>query len=138
MTTFPLLPGPQLGAATPQGLRAERYAFEVGGKYYPLQFFPLIYLEGYDDRQLAALSASVSCEVSFRLEAHTLPDGTILSGYDTFGTGNPFRVLGGVANEIVAWLEERQPTFLYWQAEGTRRQRLYDRMIRCFAARASG
>lgn len=67
MTTFPPPPEPQPGASTPQDLRTERYAFEVGEKHYTLQFFPLTYVEGYDDRQLAALYANVPYEVSFRL-----------------------------------------------------------------------
>ena len=74
-------------------------------------------------------------EVSFRLEDDFPPDGAALAGYGVTGTGNAFQILGGVANGILEWAEKNRPAYLYWYAQGTRRQRVYDRMIRHFAAR---
>ena len=138
MTSFPSQAESSGRSSERRSACSERYGFQVGAKHYALQFCPVTYREDYDDRQLAALEANLTYEVSFRLEHGTLPDGTILSGYDTTGTGTPFRVLGGVANGILDWANERRPTFLYWQAAGTQRQRLYERIVRSFAARGSG
>ena len=138
MTTFPSLPEERGRNAKRQGLCSERYAFHVAGKDYTIAFWRMAYLEGSDDRQRAELEATVAFEVSFRLEDYTQPDGTVLRGYETLGTGNPFQILGGVANGIVAWAKESQPDYLYWRAHGTGRQHLYDKMIRCFVARGSG
>ena len=134
--TFP--PEPDGHAVSAAGLRSERFAFQVAEKHYTLQFWRMTYLEGYDDRQLAALEASAAYEVSFRLEDYTLPDGSVIAGYDTMSVGNPFQVLGIVANAVMEWAQRRQPDFLYWQAHGARRQQVYEKMIRCFAARGSG
>ena len=138
MTTFPPLPEQNAGTSTRWGRCTESYAFQVNGKNYSLQFWPMIYLEDYDEHQLAATEATAAYEVSFRLEDHALPDGSVIAGYDVMGTGDAFRVLGGVANGIVDWVKERRPTLLYWQAHSPRRQRLYERMIRQFAAQGSG
>ena len=97
MTTFPPLPEQNGGTARNRRLRSEHYAFQVDGNHYTLRFWPMTYLEDYDEHQLAALEATAAYEVSFRLEDYTLPDGTILAGYDVMGTGNAFHVLGGVA-----------------------------------------
>ena len=138
MTTFPLLPRSNNRVPEPQGLRSERYAFQVGGKDYTLQFRPMTRLEGYNDRQLGTLEASAAYAVSFRLEDYKLPDGSVIAGYDTMSVGTPFQVLGIVANAVVDWAKRRQPDFLFWQAHGIQRQRLYERMVCCFAARGSG
>ena len=138
MTTFAPPPKANEHAPSPQTARPEWYPFQVGGKHYMLQFWPVTRLEGYSDRQLAALRTSAVYEVSFRLETHVLPDGTVLAGYEVTGTGDAFQVLGGVANGIVDWAKARRPAYLYWRAQDARRQRLYARMIRYFAARGSG
>lgn len=138
MTTFPSLPKSVGHSSEREGAHLERYSFQVGQKNFTLQFWPLIYLEDYSERQLAALAATFVAEVSFRLEDYTLPDGTIVAGYGGLNTGNAFQVLGGVANGIVDWARERRPAFLYWRVQDTRRQRLYEHMIRHFAARGSG
>lgn len=138
MTTFSPLPTQGGAALTGRTHRTESYAFQVDDKPYTLQFWPITYLEGYQEHQLAKLAASAAYEVSFRLEAYELPDGTILGGYDTMHTGAAFRVLGGVANGILDWAQQRQPEYLYWYAQGTRRQRLYERMVRYFDRQGSG
>lgn len=137
MSTFLPPPAQTAGTSTGRSRRTESYAFQVNSKHYTLQFWPMTYLGDYEGRQLAALAATAAYEVSFRLEAHTLPDGSVVAGYDVLGTGDAFLVLGGVANGILDWTKERQPTFLYWQAHSPRRQRLYEHMIRAFAARGS-
>ena len=125
-----------LSIASPRHpLQIERYTFEVGGKRYGLQFMPMLFVEGYDDAQLARLAQSAVYDVSFALKEFVRNDGTVIEGYGATGTGDAFRVLGGVAQAILAWAQERRPDYLLWHAHGIRRQRLYDRMIRYFAAR---
>ena len=116
----------------------ERYAFHAGGKTYTVQFLPVLYLEGYDERELAALAAVSVYEVSYRLEDYQLPDGSTVAGYGSTNTGDAFQVLGAVASGIVDWAKARQPAFLCFYVHSTRAQRLYGRMIRYFADRGSG
>jgi hypothetical protein len=116
--------------------RSQRYPFRVEGKDYHIQFLPMTYLDGYDDEDLARLGAADAWEVTFMLEDFVLPDGTVVGGYGTIGTGHPFQILGGVANGILDWAEKNRPTYLYWYAEA-RRQQLYERMISYLAARGS-
>jgi hypothetical protein len=108
----------------------------VGDKEYHLQFLPMTCLDGYDDEDLARLAAANAWEVTFMLEDFVLPDGTVVGGYGIMKTGSAFRVLGGVANGILAWAEKNRPSYLYWYAEA-RRQQLYARMIPYLAARGS-
>ena len=98
----------------------------------------MTYLESYDDEHLARLAAANAWEVTFMLEDFVMPDGTVVGGYGIMNTGGAFQVLGGVANGVQEWAKKHRPTYLYWYAQGTRRQRLYDRMIRYFAAHGSG
>ena len=117
--------------------RSQRYPFRVAGKEYHLQFLPMTYLDGYDEEDLARLAAADAWEVTFMLEEFVLPDETVVSGYGIMGTGHNFQVLGGVANGILDWAEKHRSTYLYWYAQGSRRQHLYARVISYLAARGS-
>ena len=121
----------------PDARRSQRYPFRVAGKEYHLQFLPMTYLDGYDEKDLARLAATDAWEVTILLEHFILPDGTCACGYGTSGTGHAFQVLGGVANGILDWAEEHQPRYLYWYAQGSRRQHLYAHMIAYLAVRGS-
>ena len=117
--------------------RSQRYPFWVEKKEYHIQFSPISYLDGYDEDDLARLAATDAWEVTFMLEDYVLPDGTVIAGYGAMGTGDAFQTLGGVANGILDWAGKHQPEYLYWYAQGSRRQSLYERMISYFAERGS-
>ena len=117
--------------------RSQRYPFQVQDKQYRLQFVPMTYLDGYDDEDLARLAATDAWEITFMLEDFVMPDGTVVGGYGAMKTGDAFQVLGGVANGILDWAGKHQPEYLYWYAQGSRRQSLYERMISYVAARGS-
>jgi hypothetical protein len=128
---------PGAGAADAEGERhLERYSFQVGGKRFSLQFLPMVFMDDYDEAPLDALMAARVYEVSFRLEEFTLPNGNIVQGYGTLGTGDAFRVLGGVANGILDWARRARPDYLCWHAQEPNRIRLYNRMIRYFQSRS--
>jgi hypothetical protein len=117
--------------------RSQRYPFWVEKKEYHIHFLPMTYLDGYDDEDLARLAATDAWEITFMLEHFVMPDGTVAGGYGTTRTGTAFRVLGGVTNFILGWAQRNRPQYLYWYAQGSRRQRLYDRMIVYPASRGS-
>ncbi len=116
---------------------AERYTLHVAGKTFVVQFLPMVFFEGYTDAQLDRLAEKAVYDVTFFLDS-TLPDGTSAAGFGILGTGNAFKVLGAVAHGILQWTEEHQPDYLCWQALEPSRTKVYDRMIRYFAARGSG
>ena len=124
-------------APRPDGRRSQRYPFRVEGKKYHLQFLPLTYLDGYDEEELARLAATDAWEITFMLEDYQTASGDVVGGYGDMGTGHAFQVLGGVANGVMAWAEKHRPQYLYWYAQGNRRQHLYDHMISHLAARGS-
>ena len=130
-----MVDGPQ--APRPEPRRSQRYPFRVEGKDYHLQFLPMSYLDGYDDEELARLAATDVWEITFMLEDYWTASGDVVGGYGDLGTGHPFLVLGAVANGIMDWAEKHRPEYLYWYAQGSRRQHLYERMISCLAARGS-
>lgn len=121
----------------PDRRRSRRYPFRVAGKEYHLQFLPMTYLDDYDEEDLGRLATADAWEVTFMLEDFVLPDSTVTGGYGILGTGQNFQVLGGVANGILDWAEKHRPQYLYWYAQGSRRQHLYERMISYLAARGS-
>ena len=121
----------------PDRRRSQRYPFRVGDTECHLQFLPMTHLDGYDDEDLARLAAANAWEVTFMLEHFVLPDGTGVGGYGVMGTGHAFQVLGGVANGILDWVEKNRPTYLYWYAQGSRKQHLHEQMIAYFAAHGS-
>ncbi len=115
----------------------------------------MVYLHGYSDRQLDALAACAIYEVILRLESYRRrargggdsgdDDSGVLvlvdNSYGLTGTGDPFRVLGTVANGVLGWARRRRPDYLCWHFHflDTKRSRLFDKIVRLFAEkRASG
>lgn len=82
----------------PNRHRSRRYPFRPEGKEYHLHLLRMTYLDGYDDEDLARLTAALACEVTFMLAGFIMRDGTVGGGYGIMRTGHNFRVLGRCTN----------------------------------------
>ena len=114
----------------------EHYSLHIATRTFIVRFAPVMFFEEYNEVQLHALVSSSVWEVSFAEET-IAADGRRFADYGLTGRGGEFRVLGSVAHGILGWAEEKRPDYLFWLAQGTRRQRVYAQMLRYFGERGS-